>query len=70
MLAGSATRLRANAKLQRRNDADTVAASAIIMRTFERWELKTVFEFFEDDLPLREVKVFVCYRYKPGVLLD
>ena len=42
----------------------------VIMRTFERWELKTTFSFSEGGLPLRDVRVFVCYRYKPGVLLD
>jgi hypothetical protein len=42
----------------------------VLMRTFERWEKKTTFRFFDGDLPLREVHVFVCYRYKPGVLLN
>jgi 4-amino-4-deoxy-L-arabinose transferase-like glycosyltransferase len=42
----------------------------VLMRTFERWEKKTTFQFSEGGLPLREVQVFVCYRYKPGMLLD
>jgi 4-amino-4-deoxy-L-arabinose transferase-like glycosyltransferase len=49
---------------------ETIMPPEIITRTFERWELKTVFRFFEFGLPLREVSVFVCYRYKSGVLLD
>jgi 4-amino-4-deoxy-L-arabinose transferase-like glycosyltransferase len=42
----------------------------IITRTFDRWELKTTFKFAEGGLPLRELSVFVCYRYKPGTMLD
>ena len=42
----------------------------VLVRTFERWERKTMFEFSQDGQPLREVKIFVCYRYKPGLLLD
>ena len=42
----------------------------VLMRTFERWERKTVFEFSQGGLPLREIRVFVCYRYKPGTMLD
>jgi 4-amino-4-deoxy-L-arabinose transferase-like glycosyltransferase len=49
---------------------ETVMPPEIITRTFERWELKTAFQFFERGLPLREVSVFICYRYKAGVLLD
>jgi hypothetical protein len=47
-----------------------VVPPEVLVRTFERWELKTVFEFSQDGLPLREIKIFVCYRYKPGQLLD
>ena len=46
------------------------APPEVLIRTFERWERKTVFEFSQGGLPLREIKVFVCYRYKPGTMLD
>lgn len=42
----------------------------IIRRTFEMCELKTTFTFTESGLPLRDLSVFVCYRYRPGTLLD
>ena len=41
-----------------------------LLRTFDRWELKTVLEFAQGGLPLRKVRVFLCYRYKPGRMLD
>jgi hypothetical protein len=47
-----------------------VTPPQVLMRTFERWEWKTTFQFSESGLPLREIKIFVCYRYKPGMLLD
>lgn len=49
---------------------DEVVPHEVLMRTFERWERKATFEFSEDGLPLRIIHVFLCYGYKPGVLLD
>ena len=51
-------------------DRDYETAPFPLLRTFERWELKTVFEFAQGGLPLRTVRVFLCYRYKPGTMLD
>jgi len=41
-----------------------------LTRTFDKWELKTTFEFFSGGLPLRKIHVFLLYRYKPGRMLD
>ncbi len=41
-----------------------------LTHTFERWELKTTFEFAIGGLPLRKMNVFLLYRYKPGKMLD
>jgi 4-amino-4-deoxy-L-arabinose transferase-like glycosyltransferase len=41
-----------------------------LTHTFERWEQKTTFEFAQHGLPLRTVRVFLLYRYKPGTMLD
>ncbi len=41
-----------------------------IPRTFDRWELKTTFEFQSHGLPLRKIHVFLLYRYRPGRMLD
>ena len=37
---------------------------------FERWELKTTFDFAQGGLPLRTLRIYLLYRYKPGTLLD
>jgi hypothetical protein len=41
-----------------------------LTRTFEKWELRTTFEFASHGLPLRKIHVFVLYRYLPGKMLD
>ena len=41
-----------------------------LTRTFDKWELKTTFEFVRGGLPLRKIHVFLLYRYKPGRMLD
>ena len=41
-----------------------------LTHTFDRWELKTTFEFARGGLPLRKLNVFLLYRYKPGKMLD
>jgi hypothetical protein len=41
-----------------------------LLRTFDRWELKTTFEFSSRGLPLRTIRVFLCHRYRPGKMLD
>ena len=41
-----------------------------LTRTFDKWELKTTFEFARRGLPLRKIRVFLLYRYKPGTMLD
>jgi hypothetical protein len=51
-------------------DRDYETVPLPLLRTFDRWELKTVMEFAQDGLPLRTVRVFLCYRYKPGTMLD
>jgi hypothetical protein len=51
-------------------DRDYETMPIPLLRMFERWELKTTFEFAQGGLPLRTVRVFLCYRYKPGTMLD
>jgi hypothetical protein len=51
-------------------DRDYETSPGSLTRTFDRWELKTVMEFAQGGLPLRTVRVFLCYRYKPGTMLD
>jgi hypothetical protein len=43
---------------------------SVLKRTFEKWELATVFELKENGQPLRTIRVFICHHYKPGLLLD
>jgi 4-amino-4-deoxy-L-arabinose transferase-like glycosyltransferase len=43
---------------------------SVLIRTFERWEMGRDFLIEEDGQPLRSIRVFICHRYKPGMLLD
>jgi hypothetical protein len=44
---------------------------SVLQRTFEPpWETVREFTVQEDGQPLRTIRVFICRRYKPGMLLD
>jgi hypothetical protein len=43
---------------------------SVLQRTFERWERAREFRVDENGQPLRNIRVFICHRYKPGILLD
>jgi 4-amino-4-deoxy-L-arabinose transferase-like glycosyltransferase len=43
---------------------------SVLLRTFERWELAREFQVNEGQEPLRTVRIFICHRYRPGLLLD
>jgi 4-amino-4-deoxy-L-arabinose transferase-like glycosyltransferase len=43
---------------------------SVLKRTFERWEIARDFTIEEDGQPFRNVRIFICHRYKPGMLLN
>ena len=43
---------------------------SVLKRTFERWEVARNLTIREGDGILRNLRIFICHRYKPGVLLD
>jgi 4-amino-4-deoxy-L-arabinose transferase-like glycosyltransferase len=50
-------------------DLETIPLDPLT-RTFDHWELKTTFEFAHHGMPLRKIRAFLLYGYKPGRLLD
>jgi 4-amino-4-deoxy-L-arabinose transferase-like glycosyltransferase len=43
---------------------------SVLMRTFDRWEHGRDYVIRQGEEPLRTVRIFICHRYKPGMLLD
>jgi 4-amino-4-deoxy-L-arabinose transferase-like glycosyltransferase len=43
---------------------------SVLKRTFERWEIARDYVINEGTEPLRRVRIFICHRYRAGVLLD
>ena len=41
-----------------------------LIRTFDRWELAGDYDLKQAGKPLRKIRIFICHRYKPGMLLD
>lgn len=43
---------------------------SVLKRTFDRWEVGRDFRIEEDGQLVRTVRIFICHRYKPGMMLD
>jgi hypothetical protein len=57
-------------RVNKRAQKDENKPPSVLKRTFERWEQGPDFKIQEDGQPLRTVRIFICHRYKPGMLLD
>ncbi len=41
-----------------------------LIRTFDHWEIAGDYDLKQGGKPLRKIRIFICHRYKPGMLLD